>query len=133
MADPTQYKSLPWSRCWKHGQRYCAFISQRSLRFSARRVDAWHPNASFNVVAYYDWWPATWRSDIEVLEFDILANSIRVGAAGQRCDGTTILARGVSSEVLKQNIGDVDLRWVSRAGGCVDLLRISDRSCTEDK
>lgn len=113
--------SLPRCWLWEHGQRHCALISQRGLCLGAGRVDARHADTALDVVAYYDWWAAAWRGDVEVLEFDILADSIGVGAAGQRCDSTTILARRVTREVLKQNIGNVDLRRISCAGSCVDL------------
>ena len=84
--------SLPWRGCWKLGQWDSALVCQCGFCLRAGGIDTWYTDTSFDVVTDDDRWAATRRCNVEVLELDVLANSVRVGAAGERRNGTTIFS-----------------------------------------
>lgn len=82
----------------RRGLRQCrrALGRQGCLSLSAVRRNARHTNAALDAVTQDDRLAATRCRDVEVLELDIITNSVGVGRAGQLSNGTAILAAAVS-------------------------------------
>lgn len=109
---------------WTHRSLWCrTLIRQRSLSLPTSRANTIHANI-LDAVTENNRGCITARGlDVEVLELDVLAHSVRAGAAGQLGYRVPVLARAVAGEVLKENVGNVHSGRIlgARLGGYVEV------------